>query len=241
MNLVIDIGNTRAKLSVFNGNRIVNQTVFNSVTKELIMELLNKNKITTVLFSSVAKNVDPLIDFVNSKGARCIVFDHNTKIPIENTYKTPQTLGLDRLAAAVGANELFPNQNIVIIDAGTAITIDFINAENQFVGGNISPGLNTRYKALHNYTNKLPLLELRNEWSVLGTDTETAITSGVQQGVVFEIFGYIDWFIRQYGNVKTIITGGDAELLAKNIQYSIIVEPDLVLKGLNRIIQYNAN
>jgi len=241
MNLVVDIGNSRTKICIFNENRIVSQTVCDSFSNEWILELLKKEKIATVLFSTVVQPVDDIKQLIFSHGFKCIIFDHNTKIPIQNIYKTPYTLGLDRLAAAIGANELLPNQNVVIIDAGTAITIDFINAENQFVGGNISPGLNTRYKALHNYTNKLPLLELRSEWPILGTNTETAISSGVQQGVVFELFGYIDWFIQQYTNVKTIITGGDAEFLAKNIQQSIIVEPDLVLKGLNRIIQYNAN
>lgn len=241
MNLVVDIGNSRTKLYIFNENEIVNKTVCDAVSPELMLELLKKKDIGTVLFSSVARDVDDILDLVIAQGKKGIVFDHNTPIPIQNLYKTPQTLGLDRLAAAVGANELFPNQNIVIIDAGTAITIDFITTENQFIGGNISPGLNTRYKALHNYTNKLPLLELKSEWSVLGSNTETAITSGVQQGIVFELLGYINWFNQQYNNVKTIITGGDAQLLAKKMQQSIIVEPDLVLKGLNRIIQYNAN
>jgi len=241
MNLIVDIGNSRVKISIFNGDVIVKQDSLVNPTKESISKFCSGFSIQNAIISSVSEDVLQIIESVSSLCVNCILLDENTALPIDNIYKNPKTLGRDRIAAAVGANEIFPNQNVLIIDAGTAITIDIVTDKNQYLGGNISPGLNTRFKSLHNYTNKLPLLESKNTWSIVGNDTESAIIAGVQQGVIFEIEGYISYFKTLYETISVLITGGDAECIAKHLNHNVIVEPYLVLKGLNRIVLYNAN
>ena len=135
---------------------------------------------------------------------------------------------------------MFPSTNNLIFDFGTAITIDFINANNQYLGGNISPGLNTRFKALHHYTGKLPLIEKNEHFEMTGKTTEEAIISGVQKGIVYEIEGYIREMQSSFANLNVIFTGGDAFFFEKKVKNSIFVEPMLVFFGLNRILEYNA-
>ena len=240
MNLVVDVGNSRVKTCLFDGETIIKQGVDCKISVESIVAFCSKYTLDNVIISSVTDGAIELYDHFKTHYENTILLDETTRLPIGNLYESPQSLGRDRIAAAVGANELFPDQNALIIDAGTAITFDFVNSLNQFLGGNISPGLNTRFKSLHNYTNKLPLLESKKIWSILGKNTNTAIISGVQQGIVFEIEGYISYFKTQYGEISVVFTGGDAEILAKQIKHSLVIEPYLVFKGLNRIVQYNA-
>ncbi len=157
----------------------------------------------------------------------------------ENCYKTPETLGKDRIAAAVGGFDLYPDTNLLIIDAGTAITYDIVNDKHQFLGGNISPGIEMRFKALHQFTGKLPLVKQQNFGKLYGTSTEEAIRAGVQNGVVFEIDKAIDTFKEFYKNLKVIITGGDAEFFDKKLKNSFFVNFNLTALGLNRILEYN--
>jgi len=241
MNLIIDIGNTRVKVCLFDGELIIKQGVDDSLSVDFVSLFCFGFEIENVIISAVSEGAKELYDYFKHIYPNTIILDATIHLPIVNLYETPQSLGHDRIAAAVGANELFPIENVLVIDAGTAITIDFITSKNQFVGGNISPGLNTRFKSLHNYTNKLPLLKSKEIWPILGNNTETAIISGVQQGIVFEIEGYISYFKTQYGAISVVLTGGDSEIFAKQINHTVNVEPYLVFKGLNRIIQYNAN
>jgi type III pantothenate kinase len=190
---------------------------------------------------SAVKVVEPeIIQFLSGNFEFFIELDHQTGLPIENSYETPETLGKDRLAAAVGANELFPNQNLLIIDAGTAITYDLVSEKNQFVGGNISPGLEMRFKALNRFTGKLPLVEYRDEFQPIGRNTIEAIRAGVQNGILFEMNETIGLFNRNYQNLQIIMTGGDSNFFERKLNYSIFVHFNITLIGLNRILEYNA-
>jgi len=190
---------------------------------------------------SAVKDVDPeIVRFLSENFDFFLELNDQTKLPIENIYETPDTLGKDRLAAAVGANELFPDQNLMIIDAGTAITYDLVSEKNQFVGGNISPGLEMRFKALNHYTGKLPLVEYSDDIQLIGRNTVEAIRSGVQNGILFEINETIDLFNRNYQNLQIIMTGGDSNFFERKLNYSIFVHFNLTLIGLNRILEYNA-
>ena len=240
MNLILDIGNSRTKMCLFNNGNIIKQSTESTTNIHSLLSFCEINTIKNSIISTVSDGAIELYNFLTKQCSKCILLDESTTIPIYNLYETPQTLGRDRIAAAVGAEFLFSNKNILIIDSGTAITIDFITLRKQFIGGNISPGLNTRFKSLHNYTNKLPLLESQEAWPIIGNNTNDAIVAGVQQGIIFEIDGYIDYLKKQYGEILVVLTGGDAELLAKKINTRVIVEPFLVLKGLNRILDYNA-
>jgi type III pantothenate kinase len=166
---------------------------------------------------------------------KVIAFNPKTPVPIKNCYATPETLGVDRLAAAVGANYLFPATDCLIFDCGTAITIDFVSQNGEFLGGNISPGLQTRFKALNTFTSKLPLEDIAENVPTMGTTTATAIQAGVLNGISYEIETYID----RNPHCTIIFTGGDAFFLVKNIKNSIFVICNLVMIGLNRIVNYN--
>jgi type III pantothenate kinase len=197
-------------------------------------------QLNQAILSSV-KAVDPeLIGFLSTNFDRFIELDHHTSLPIENHYQTPETLGKDRIAAAVGANDLFPNQNILVIDAGTAITYDLISEKNEFLGGNISPGLQMRFKALNQFTGKLPLVDYSDEFQLIGTNTEQAIRAGVENGILYEIEGTIESFNRNYENLQIVMTGGDSIFFDKKLNYSIFVHFNLTLIGLNRILEHNA-
>ncbi|MBT6766833.1 MAG: type III pantothenate kinase, partial [Prolixibacteraceae bacterium] len=154
-------------------------------------------------------------------------------------YDSKETLGKDRIAAAVGAFDLYPDSNVLIIDAGTAITYDIINEKNQYLGGNISPGLEMRFKALHHFTGKLPLVKQNKFDKLYGNTTENAILAGVQNGLVFEVDKAIDTFKEFYNNLKVIITGGNAEFFDKKLKNSFFVHFNLIAMGLNRILEYN--
>ena len=193
-----------------------------------------------VILSSVKPYDEELNQFLSGNFDQFLELDQNTELPIENLYETPETLGKDRLAAAVGANELFPDQNLLIIDAGTAITYDLVSEKNQYIGGNISPGLTMRFKALNHFTGKLPLIEYRDEFQSIGTNTIDAIRAGVQNGVLFEMAQTIDLFNRNYQNLQIIMTGGDSNFFERKLNYSIFVHFNITLIGLNRILEHNA-
>ena len=162
-----------------------------------------------------------------------------TPVPIKNNYRSKSTLGLDRLAAAVGAASLFPDNDLLIIDAGTAITYDIVDKENGFMGGNISPGLRTRFRSLHHFTGRLPLLNPVAEWPDIGTTTEEAIQSGVLTGILSEVESVIELMKKKWPELRVIVTGGDAEFFDKKLKSSIFVKFEITLLGLNRILEYN--
>ena len=175
-----------------------------------------------------------------SRTERFLKFGPDVKVPIKNLYETPETLGCDRLAAAVGADLLYPESNILIVDFGTAITIDLVTAAGEFKGGNISPGAMTRFRALHDYTSKLPLRSLSDDTMLISTNSNQAVESGVINGIVYEIEGYITRLSQDYEDLKIIFTGGDGNFFAKRLKNTIFAIYDLVVYGLNRILEYNA-
>ncbi len=240
MNLVIDIGNTRTKFSVFNRGEVLTTVPVDEFKSSHIDILQNQYpELQKAILSSVKKYSEELKETLQNKFMNFIELDEKTPLPIENCYQTKNTLGKDRIAAVVGAFDLYPNQNLLVIDAGTAVTIDFINENGQYLGGNISPGIQMRLKALNQFTDRLPLVEPR-EWNKLyGTTTEEAILSGVLNGVVFEVDKTIDTFKEFYKNLKVIITGGDTEFFDKKLKNSFFVNFNLLALGLNRILEYN--
>ena len=240
MNLIIDIGTSFIKVAVFKENEILFKEVIQDISTGYIDELKQKfPEIKYSILSSVRKKDPGFSSFLNSEFECSIELQHNTPIPIGNVYKSPDTLGYDRLAAAVGAYTIYPDANVLIIDIGTAITVDFINQENQYLGGNISPGLEMRFKALSDYTMNLPKENPSEQFDLLGKDTSGAIIGGVQNGIIFELQGYINEMNKQFRNLKVIVTGGNVGFFDKKLKSSIFVDLNLTLKGLNRILAYN--
>ena len=240
MNLVIDIGNTRTKFSVFNNGEVLITVPVDEFLPEHIDLLQNEHPDLKKVILSAVKDYSPkLKTSLQNKFEQFIELNENTQLLIENCYKTPETLGKDRIAAVVGGFDLYPETNLLIIDAGTAITYDILNEKHQYLGGNISPGIEMRYKALNQFTGKLPLINHKNFDKLYGTTTEEAIWAGVQNGVVFEVDKAIDTFKEFYKNLKVIITGGDADFFDKKLKNSFFVNFNLTALGLNSILEYN--
>lgn len=237
MNLIIDIGNSFSKLYLFENSLLVDEFTFTSgeINFDEIFE--KYNFIENAIISSVAE--EESIKQIHTKIKNIIDFNHKTRLPININYDTPETLGLDRIAAVVGASHSFKKQNILIIDAGTAITYDFIDSNKNYLGGNISPGLQIRFKSLNTFTKKLPLINPKENIQIIGKTTEMAIASGVQQGMIYEIEGYINHFENNYKNLKVILTGGDCFFFEKRLKKSIFVVPNLIALGLNQILKIN--
>ncbi len=242
MNLAIDIGNTLAKLAVIDDGQVVDFQKTEKIDSAFVEKILEENpEIEAAIIVSTGEYETAWEQMLEKRMKRFIRFGAETPIPIENGYATPQTLGLDRLAAAVAANALYPNSNVLIVDFGTAITVDFVSAEGRFLGGNISPGAATRFRALHHFTKRLPLCELdEDSVRLLGNSTQTAIESGVVNGIVYEIEGYIRDLQQRYNNLRIIFTGGESDFFAKRLKNTIFATYDLVAYGLNRILEYNA-
>jgi len=241
MNLVIDMGNTSVKLGLFSAGELIAHK-FLPVMKLPNLENFIKENATPqyVILSSVIRKNDELESFLNSN-FQVLKLNHQTPLPVEKYYKTPETLGNDRIAAAVGANNLFPSQNVLAIDAGTCIKYDFVNAKNQYLGGNISPGIGMRFKALNIFTEQLPLVSKAEDKELCGGSTEQAIRLGVQLGALEEMKGIISRFHSLYANMKVVLTGGDMAFFESELKNHIFADPFLTLRGLNVILNYNAD
>lgn len=241
MNLIIDIGNTRTKIAVFGKKTIIEKITVDALSKSVLNDIYKTFNIEGIILSTVKPNVDKnVIDLINAWGKLFIQLSHETNLPIQNDYKTPKTLGQDRIASVIGATHFFPYQHCLVIDAGTCITYDFINSNQTYIGGSISPGLSMRYRAMHEFTASLPLLNKQRLNTFVGYNTVTSMQTGVDYGLSFEIQGFIQKYFTNFGQIKVIMTGGDAEYLAELVQYEIFVNPDLVLIGLDKILTYNA-
>lgn len=240
MNLTIDIGNSRNKFAVFQRGEILEVFHFNTLNTNIIQDIAKKYpEIKHVILSTVRELDASFLTFLQSEFTYYIELTDKTKIPIENLYQTKDTLGKDRLASVIGANNIFPNANVLVIDAGTAVTFDFINQQNQYLGGTISPGLEMRFRALHDYTNRLPLQEKNNNYPLIADNTKEAIISGVQHGLIFEMDSYSNTFKTKFNHLKVILTGGDAIFFDKKLKNPIFVNLNLNFIGLNRILEYN--
>ncbi|GAA4308805.1 type III pantothenate kinase [Nibribacter koreensis] len=236
LNLAIDMGNSRIKVGFFEGGSLVRESIFTDLSQ--IGEALKDQEVQHVIVSSVRKTPEKLSNVVPLLGKQ-LLFSAQTPVPLQNAYATPSTLGVDRLAAAVGAQHLFPERNCLVIDAGTCITYDIVEAAGVYQGGSISPGVNMRYQAMHTFTGKLPLLSGTDLPPRPGKTTEEAMKSGVLYGAVAEMEGMIQHYERQYKSLTVVLCGGDAPFFESTVKARIFVIPELVLIGLNRILEYN--
>lgn len=243
VNLVVDIGNTQAKVAVFDHYKMIRLEFFESLTPErLDTYFASGSPISNSILSSVSGVSVSELEEILRKRTNYMRFSVNLFTTIRNAYKSPHTLGLDRLAGAIGAHGMYPKKNCLIIDAGSCITYDLISSIGVYQGGSISPGLDMRLKALHTFTGKLPLIELEEIFSLeQGVDTRTSILSGVVQGAVFEVVGFITHYMSQYDQLQVILCGGNARFFDTRLKNAIFtdiltLEPNLVLIGLNDII-----
>ena len=239
MNLIVDIGNTSTKLAVFDGKVKISQDRINELSCEELEKVLSGIKVQKAIVSSVKKIPPIIFELFLSNIPFVHVLSHKSKLPFRIEYDTPETLGSDRIAAVAGAFNLFEGKHVMVIDAGTALTFDFLSA-NVFNGGNISPGLAMRFKALNKFTDKLPLISVSENYSNPGRNTTDAILAGVITGVTYEINEYIRTFENKHVEFNIILTGGDGGLLKDKINYRITYMPDIVIDGLNYILEYNA-
>lgn len=240
MNLIIDIGNTRTKVAIFSKGELIKSFATDSFELVDVLELKSDYpELERAIISSVKYNSNELLKSLKTELEYVIELEQQTFIPIDNLYETPQTLGKDRIAAAVGANKVFPNQNVLVIDAGTAITYDFVNEKNQYLGGFISPGLSMRFKALNHFTDKLPLLKPGEPKIISGKNTNEAIQGGIQYGLEGEIQRIIHYFSEGESELKIILSGGDLKYFEKLLKSYKFVALEIILLGLNTILDSN--
>lgn len=240
MNLCIDIGNTRSKLAVFDEKGSLKKLIVREqFSQKKLEKVVKKYSIKYTILSSVRRKNGKIKRFLDARTELFINLTPEIELPITNKYHSPETLGRDRIALVVGAAALFPKSDILVIDAGTCITYDFINAEAEYLGGSISMGVEMRFRALNQFTAKLPLVQPEDLDSHIGDTTETSIQTGLQCGVVYEMQGFIAAYRAQYPDLRVLITGGDANFFESRFKNQIFAVPNLVLKGLNQILTHN--
>lgn len=239
MNLIIDIGNTVAKLAVFDGEDVVEVVRDSNRTLERLPEVCRTYTVEKAIVATVVDLSREVLSRLESLAIPVLWLDEKTPLPVENLYETPQTLGYDRMAAVVGAWAQCPGRDILVVDAGTCITYEFMDAAGRYHGGNISPGLRMRFKALHQFTGRLPMVAPEGRSLSLGKDTDTAIRAGVLKGIEYEISGYVTAMKHKYPELLVFLTGGDDFSFDTNLKSIIFADRFLVLKGLNRILNYN--
>jgi type III pantothenate kinase len=240
MNLIADIGNSTIKLAVIAGDTIINRERFASGEAVASCKTLSNYKFDKAIISSVRELPDGFEAIVRTSSEYTHLLSHRSAFPFKIEYDTPETLGMDRVAAVAGAYNKYGGSNVLVIDAGTAITFDLL-VNQTYLGGSISPGMAMRFRALNSFTGKLPLVEHDNsEVKFPSRNTVDGIKAGVVNGIVFEINEYIRKFEKQYSNLLTVITGGDSEFLSRYIEPDHRTVTDLVIFGLNNILEYNA-
>lgn len=242
-NLVLDIGNSSVKLAVFQEKEIIYQETSPAVNEAKLQELIQRFQIANSIVSTVKQEQADISSFLQ-ENTQFIHFSHQTGLPIRNHYQSPETLGLDRLSALMGAKKRFPQTDVLVIDAGTCITCDLLDRDANYTGGSISPGIQMRFKALESFTGKLPFVPFEPNFDQLvGKNTKDSILSGVVNGVIYEIMGFIEDYQQKYPDLRVLLCGGDAVFFDTRLKNSIFAhivstEPDLVLIGLNEIIHH---
>ena len=241
MNLIVDVGNTYVKFAVFENENLLRKISFelSEFQKQYKALKLEFPKIESAIMSSVGRLSKQQIDLIEND-MRVYELNSKTILPFKNLYATPETLGVDRIALVSASVSQFPDKNVLIIDAGTCITYDFITDKNDYLGGAISPGIRLRYKSLNNLTANLPLLETNKPDKIIGDSTESSIHSGVVFGVIKEMDGVITHYYDNYTDLTVILTGGDANFLSNQLKNSIFANPNFLLEGLNFILDYNS-
>lgn len=245
MNLVIDVGNSRVKYGLFNKNHklIFSDAVSPNLFEDKLQQLfIFYPQIQNSIFSASGENSNRWISILKKK-TNCTLFSHSTSIPIQNKYKTPDTLGLDRIALAVSSFFQYPNKNCLIVDLGTCITYDFLHKDGRYLGGAISPGIEMRFKAMHNFTANLPFIKENTGLgeTYIGKTTEESLKIGVYQAIIHEIEGFYKQYIADYENLTLVLTGGSAQVLAERVKNSIFANLNFQLLGLHQILIYNIN
>lgn len=238
MQLVLDFGNTSLKAALFKGSEIHTQKILQSASFGEISEFVGENTVRHSILASVINHPSALEHDLESF-FHLLVLDKKTKLPFGNRYASPETLGYDRIAAAAGGWQLFPASPVLTVVAGTCITYNIIGGDGNFRGGAIAPGLHMRLKAMHEFTDKLPLVPLEGEHPLTGNTTETSLRAGVYHAAIAETEGMISRYETEFPGLKTVIGGGDAGFLAEGLKNGIFARPEIVLEGLNCILNYH--
>ena len=239
MNLIVDIGNSSVKAALMQDGRIISHSRLVSSEPRIVSSFIGRRRIDRVMISSVGADPSPLIAWLGTKAGSVHLLTSDSAYAFDIEYSTPGTLGTDRLAAAAGAVYHHPGADLLVIDAGSAMTLDQVTG-GIYRGGSISPGLSMRFRALHEFTGRLPLVKAGTDFSFPGTSTEDAIAGGVMMGMVYEINEYIRTFGEKHPKPVTVITGGDGEILSGLTSGEVYYYPDLVTEGLNYLLEENA-
>lgn len=239
MILALDIGNSRTKLALFEKDTLIQYLILDTEKIEKEIENIFKkiNSPIEIIVSSVGKWNSQNLKWLNNLG-KTIIISSQTTMPFKNLYETPLSLGIDRMVLVAGAVLKYPLNNKLIIDAGTCITFDFVNEKNEYLGGSISPGIQLRYKSLNDYTDRLPLLTAKYPMTLIGNSTTEAIHSGIINGILCELEGFINKYLDSYPNLTVILTGGDTDFLAKRLKSTIFANSNFLLESLNSLHQY---
>ena len=237
MNLSIDLGNTYAKTGLFEGEKLIETNW--KLTYPALIKYAQNVRPQKIMVSSVSYSEEQLQAEFADITTEIYLLKSTTPVPIKKLYDTPETLGADRVAAVVGARVLYPDKSCIVIDVGTCITYDLVGLDDNFYGGIISPGVRMRFKAMNTFTKRLPLLEPEPIPEFIGKSTKHAMQSGVMNGILSEINGFVEEYSKGLTNINVILCGGDATYFANRIKNPNFVIPELVLIGLNRILEYN--
>jgi len=239
MDLILDLGNTNQKIALFDAGNLLWVQANKQISLSLVRNIVKQNAwIDSCILSSVVKVPATLQSFLE-KHFRFILLDEHTPLPILNHYRTLETLGKDRLAAAVAGFNQFPGYPVLIINAGTAITYDVVTKKGEYLGGSISPGMNMRFRALHTFTKKLPLLTYSEIDFLAGNDTNQSVLSGVINGMAAEMKEMIARYRKEYPGIKVVLSGGDLNYFVNRLKISIFALPNIVIYGLQQILAFN--
>ena len=233
LKLIIDIGNSLIKIGLFQEKNKVRSKEFQNINLAKVKDFVQDQPIVKAILSSVREIDKDILGVVNYYKA--LVLDEHVSLPIKVNYKSPNTLGKDRLSGVVGASYLYPGNNILVLDFGTCLTIDFINKKKEYLGGRISPGLNMRYRALNEFTSKLPYCQFTEVDKFIGNDTVSSIHTGIQRGIISEVYAIISEFKKENDDTIVIFTGGDCFFFEKEFKNSIFAHPFLIMVGLNAV------
>ena len=238
-NLTLDVGNTRTKIALWDNDKVTFQDTIPYLTIPYLKKHAYNRKKVNCILSVTGSLTSDIESWLTDRYHNFTTLSHHTPVPIANKYRTPHTLGKDRLAAVVGAHAEFSDADCLVIDAGTCITYDLVSAAGEYLGGNISPGIRMRLKAMHQLTERLPDVAPGEPQKWLGNDTVSALRNGAQRGALLEVRGFVNKFRRRYRAVNVVFTGGDADFFVGHFKSRIFARPNLVASGLNQILKYN--
>lgn len=235
MNLVVDYGNSSAKVAIFDQHKLLEKHTFTQPDE--LKGFLESSSAENFIISSVSQDAELVLSW--SRASHKFILTHKLPLPVNILYATPHTLGVDRIAGSCGAVQLFAGHNTLVIDAGTCITYDFTDSSKRYYGGSISPGLKMRFQAVHTFTARLPLVNPAENPELIGNSTESSIQSGVVNGTVAEMDGIIGRYREKYPDLQVILCGGDGPFFENKLKASIFASPELVLIGLNSVLIHN--